>query len=116
MAPNPAGSAPRAAPNPPDRQGRVITSYSIHYTKLYEALGQKYVGYLLGGDIVSNNLVLMIAAYNGGPGNIARWQREVKHDSDPLIFIESTGDITANCMISGQPIKGDSYLKRVKGA
>jgi soluble lytic murein transglycosylase-like protein len=65
-----------------------------HGNSLYDpqfnlALGQKYVGYLLGGDIVSNNLVLMIAAYNGGPGNLAKWQREVKHDSDPLIFIES---------------------------
>lgn len=32
-----------------------------------------------------------------------------------ITAIESTGDITANCMISGQPIKGDSYLKRIKG-
>jgi soluble lytic murein transglycosylase-like protein len=65
-----------------------------HGNRLYDpqfnlALGQKYVGHLLGGDIVSGNLVLMVAAYNGGPGNLARWQREVKHDSDPLIFIES---------------------------
>jgi soluble lytic murein transglycosylase-like protein len=65
-----------------------------HGNRLYDpqfnlALGQKYVGYLLGGDIVSGNLVLMIAAYNGGPGNLAKWQREVKHGSDPLVFIES---------------------------
>ena len=32
-----------------------------------------------------------------------------------ITAIESTGDITANCMISGQPIKGDAYLKRIKG-
>lgn len=53
------------------------------------ALGQKYVDYLLSGDVVSGNLVLMIAAYNGGPGNIAKWQRNLRHNSDPLIFIES---------------------------
>lgn len=53
------------------------------------ALGQKYVDYLLTGDIVAGNMVLMIAAYNGGPGNIAKWQRKVRHGSDPLIFIES---------------------------
>lgn len=28
--------------------------------------------------------------------------------------IESSGDITANCMISKEPIKGDSYIKRIK--
>ena len=32
-----------------------------------------------------------------------------------ITTIESTGDITANCLISKQPIEGDSYLKRVKG-
>jgi xanthine permease XanP len=32
-----------------------------------------------------------------------------------ITAIESTGDITANCMISGQPIQGESYLKRIKG-
>ncbi len=51
-------------------------------------LGQRYVSYLLGGEVVSGNLILAIAAYNGGPGNLARWQREILHDSDPLLFIE----------------------------
>jgi len=32
-----------------------------------------------------------------------------------ITAIESTGDITANCIVSRQPIKGDSYLQRVKG-
>jgi soluble lytic murein transglycosylase len=52
-------------------------------------LGQKYLDYLLAGDVVSGNLVLMIAAYNGGPGNLAKWQRQVSHGSDPLVFIET---------------------------
>lgn len=65
-----------------------------HRHKLYEprlnlALGQKYVDYLLNGDVASGNLVLALAAYNGGPGNVARWQRDIKHDSDPLVFIET---------------------------
>lgn len=29
--------------------------------------------------------------------------------------IEATGDITANSMISGQPVEGDKYIKRVSG-
>ena len=32
-----------------------------------------------------------------------------------ITAIEATGDVTANSMISGLPIEGDSYLKRVSG-
>ena len=53
------------------------------------ALGQKYMDYLLSGDIVAGNMIMMIAAYNGGPGNAAKWQRKMPHDADPLVFIES---------------------------
>jgi soluble lytic murein transglycosylase-like protein len=31
----------------------------------------------------------MIAAYNGGPGNLAKWQRVTDHGDDPLLFVES---------------------------
>lgn len=32
-----------------------------------------------------------------------------------ITAIESSGDITANCMISKQPLKGESYMNRIKG-
>lgn len=32
-----------------------------------------------------------------------------------ITAIEATGDITANSMISGQPVEGDKYIKRVSG-
>lgn len=32
-----------------------------------------------------------------------------------ITAIESTGNLTANCMISRQPIQGESYLRRIKG-
>ena len=63
--------------------------------KLYEPglnlkLGQKYLGYLLQHETVNGNILLMAAAYNGGPGNLAKWQRRIlKLTSDPLLFIES---------------------------
>ncbi|MDH3240807.1 MAG: lytic transglycosylase domain-containing protein [Alphaproteobacteria bacterium] len=53
------------------------------------ALGQKYMDYLLSGDTVAGNMIMMFAAYNGGPGNTRKWQREVRHGADPLVFIES---------------------------
>lgn len=50
-------------------------------------LGQTYVNYLIkttsGGDLFETAL-----AYNGGPGNLNRWKRELAID-DPLLFIES---------------------------
>lgn len=53
-------------------------------------LGQAYLEHLLSNDSVDGNLVLLTAAYNGGPGNLARWQlRSADYDDDPLLFIES---------------------------
>ncbi len=50
-------------------------------------IGQMYVNYLLKkGD--EGDLFDMAAAYNGGPGNLRRWKKELGID-DPLLFIES---------------------------
>ena len=53
------------------------------------ALGQQYLQHLLGHELVNNNLFLLAAAYNGGPGNLKRWIRQMEHGDDPLMFIES---------------------------
>jgi soluble lytic murein transglycosylase len=54
------------------------------------ALGQKYLDYLMRHDQVQGDIFLLAAAYNGGPGNLARWQRRVgKVTDDALMFIES---------------------------
>lgn len=52
------------------------------------SLGQKYLEYLLDMPDIDGNLFFAAAAYNGGPGNLARWRRKVG-DRDPLLFIES---------------------------
>ena len=63
--------------------------------KLYDpelnlTLGQKYLGYLLQHETVNGNILMMAAAYNGGPGNLSKWQRRIlKRSSDTLMFIES---------------------------
>jgi soluble lytic murein transglycosylase-like protein len=53
------------------------------------ALGQNYLTHLMGVDSIRENLFLLVAAYNGGPGNLAHWQRSIKHGDDPLLFLES---------------------------
>jgi hypothetical protein len=52
-------------------------------------LGQKYLQLLLQDDSVQNNLFKLAVAYNAGPGKLARWERTVNYEDDPLLFIES---------------------------
>ena len=63
-------------------------------SKLFEPelnlkLGQKYVNMLLTDNKINNDLFLMAAAWNGGPGNLNKWRRRVDDMGDPLFFIES---------------------------
>lgn len=52
-------------------------------------LGQRYIAHLLKHRIVRGDLFRLTAAYNGGPGNLNKWQRKMDYDDDPLLFIES---------------------------
>ena len=51
------------------------------------ALGQAYIASLLGE--FDNNLVRVVAAYNGGPGNVGRWDGTLNASADPLLYIAS---------------------------
>lgn len=52
-------------------------------------LGQKYIQVLLTDARIDGDLFHMVAAWNGGPGNLNKWRRQTKHLDDPLFFIES---------------------------
>lgn len=52
-------------------------------------VGQEYIEYLLDLELVSNNLIYLAAAYNGGPGNLKKWKQETNYLDDPLFFMES---------------------------
>ncbi|HEU0117784.1 MAG TPA: lytic transglycosylase domain-containing protein [Alphaproteobacteria bacterium] len=51
------------------------------------ALGQKYVMRLAGVPGIGDNLLLILAAYNSGPGKMAHWADG--NAGDPLFFLES---------------------------
>ncbi|WP_421994227.1 lytic transglycosylase domain-containing protein [Reyranella sp.] len=51
------------------------------------ALGQAYLVSLL--TEVDNNLVRTAAGYNGGPGNVMRWDNSLNASQDPLLYIAS---------------------------
>jgi soluble lytic murein transglycosylase-like protein len=52
-------------------------------------LAQRYVAHLLDSKTVGGDLFNLAAAYNGGPGNLAKWRRNTAFGDDPLLFIES---------------------------
>ncbi len=53
------------------------------------SLGQKYIEHLFELPEIGDNLLYTMAAYNGGPGNLAKWRKKVDYAGDPLMFIES---------------------------
>jgi len=55
------------------------------------SLGQKYILHLLENNHIDGDLLLLAAAYNGGPGNLKKWQRRARKGAytDALMFIES---------------------------
>jgi len=61
----------------------------LHDPAFNMMLGQKYLQYLLEKPVTSGNIMLVIAGYNAGPGNIAKWKQRTKHGDDWLLFMES---------------------------
>ena len=70
----------------PDFEGR---EDELHDPALNIDLGQRYLRHLLDRKSVKGDLFRLSAAYNGGPGNLARWASRLAYNDDPLLFIES---------------------------
>lgn len=68
--------------------GRAVPEAKLIDPETNVTLGQKYIRHLLADANVNGNLIRLAAAYNAGPGNVAKWQRQAQ-DEDPLLFIES---------------------------
>jgi len=52
------------------------------------SLGQRYIQHLLDDSSIQGNMLMLSAAYNAGPGNLQRWQQSIRHNGDPLLFME----------------------------
>lgn len=66
----------------------------ISRSKLYDpqknlTVGQDYLEYLLLKSDVGGNIIFLAAAYNAGPNALSRWQKKLRYNNDPLLFIES---------------------------
>ncbi|MBR5904421.1 MAG: lytic transglycosylase domain-containing protein [Alphaproteobacteria bacterium] len=51
-------------------------------------LGQQYIVDLLQHQLIQNNIIKMLVAYNAGMGNLVKFEKTFS-TSDPLLFIES---------------------------
>ena len=71
-----------------DRSLRATNRAKLMEPDLNLALGQRYVQYLMESPDVRGNLMLGVAAYNGGPGNLSKWLKAMGPLTDPLLFIE----------------------------
>lgn len=63
--------------------------HQLHEPVLNIEIGQKYIQDLLSQQRIGGDLFRLAVAYNAGPGNLARWERELGALDDPLLFIES---------------------------
>lgn len=52
-------------------------------------IGEDYILHLLKEKLIDKDLVKLLAAYNGGPGNLNKWMRKVNHGDDVLMLLES---------------------------
>jgi soluble lytic murein transglycosylase-like protein len=64
-------------------------AHRLHDPGLSLELGQRYVHHLARLEVVEGNLIRLLAAYNAGPGNLAKWLPASSHRDDPFLFIES---------------------------
>ncbi|MFN4087791.1 MAG: lytic transglycosylase domain-containing protein [Alphaproteobacteria bacterium] len=65
------------------------TQEVLYEPQLNVTLGQQYLTWLLERGEVDGNLFKLAVAYNAGPGNLRRWERNGDFRDDPLLFIES---------------------------
>ncbi len=79
-----AGKPPRFFRNPDGQELLLEPEYNLE-------LGQSYILRLMQYGQVGDNLLKLVAAYNAGPGRLARWHRKMAElpgfEDDPLMFL-----------------------------
>ncbi len=52
-------------------------------------IGEKYIQHLNSELLIDGDIIKLLAAYNGGPGNLNKWLKETNFKNDPLLLIET---------------------------
>jgi soluble lytic murein transglycosylase len=72
-----------------DRGYRGRKRHQLFEPALNLKLGQTYIQHLLDEQHIESSLIRLLAAYNGGPGNLRKWLGKVNHQDDPFLLVES---------------------------
>ena len=72
-----------------DRDYRGRKKHQLFEPELNLELGQSYIQHLLDEPLVESSLIRLLAAYNGGPGNLRKWLGKVDHQDDPFLLDET---------------------------
>jgi soluble lytic murein transglycosylase len=63
--------------------------HKLHDPSVSLDLGQRYLTMLAQYDLIGGDLIRLLASYNSGPGSVGKWIGGIRHNGDPLLFIES---------------------------
>ncbi|MDP9096617.1 MAG: lytic transglycosylase domain-containing protein, partial [Pseudomonadota bacterium] len=63
--------------------------HKLHDPSVSLDLGQRYLTMLAQYDLIGGDLIRLLASYNSGPGSLGKWIGGIRHNGDPLLFIES---------------------------
>jgi soluble lytic murein transglycosylase-like protein len=72
-----------------DRRFRNTRRHELMDPALNIHLSEDYILHLFDEPPVNGDIVRLLAAYNGGPGNLNKWMRKVAHGGDILMLLES---------------------------
>ena len=72
-----------------DRGYRGKKRHDLMVPEVNIKIGEDYILHLLDEPIVDKDLVKLLAAYNGGPGNLKKWMSKADHGGDTLMLLES---------------------------
>lgn len=80
---------PSTAQDMDKAQGFRRAPSKLHDPNLNMRLGQQYIEWLDANFNKGGDLARIFAAYNGGPGWLARWEASYPRTDDPLLWLES---------------------------
>ncbi len=72
-----------------DRSLRWSARYRLLIPEVNMSISQIYMLRLFQDQVTDGNLLKFATAYNGGPGNLGRWENRINYNQDPLLFIET---------------------------
>ena len=72
-----------------DRSLRWSGKYKLFIPEVNMGISQTYMLKLFEDRVTDGNLLKFATAYNGGPGNLGRWENRIDYNDDPLLFIET---------------------------